>query len=712
MWCFAGQNIDVNVAVAYDIAGNGNILNNGARPFAQNPIGNTITVSSTVNGNVYGSFSSVQNVEVSGNTVNITPMGNVVGESRTAYIYGGRIDNNGSGSDNIVNVNLNVTNGNIGGIYGSKVFGQAGDMSRNIVNINIGTGNLNGGVFGVWVSEATPQSMITNNKAIVKASNGNVGGGLWAVIGTYIDKGNCNVVKDNEIVVDVNGILEGYVCGVDVSSLVVVTAINNTVIINNGIIENPSSVYGANIDNNGDVIGNSITINNGTFKHIIIGGITGRALYSIGTGNAINNTVTINGGVVTHGTGNGCSILGGSSGGGNSTGNKIIINGGTINANRIFAAESDAGNVINNTVTIQGDANVDADLICGGFVWNNPDADMFTGNTLNLGITGVMVNGLDHFENYNFYLQENSNATPMITVRQGGKVVNNNNEAIATGGAIDLGNTNINIYASSNSKVNAGDSYVLIRSTNGISGTPKNIDSFMQKGLAVYYDCDINITDTELIAQINQNGGVNPVFPRGYSAGIAVSNLGADLVVGAGMQEIVKLNSFDKHVVNSFGIFSGQKCNYGASNSRVNINGVSLLAGIVGEVFDSIKIGIGIGDDINVKSCVTGIFVEYGNSNFDFREESINMPIVKSQGEASYAGGGVFGRRGFKSNVYCEISLRAGQSKTDCNSEDLKDPISGIGVKYDYDALYFGLHLGSGYTHKFNNNLSADFYGK
>jgi hypothetical protein len=34
-----------------------------------------------------------------------------------------------------------------------------------------------------------------------------------------------------------------------------------------------------------------------------------------------------------------------------------------------------------------------------------------------------MVNGLDHFGNYNFWLKKNEDATPMITVRTGGQVV-------------------------------------------------------------------------------------------------------------------------------------------------------------------------------------------------------------------------------------------------------------------------------------------------
>ncbi|MDR2395053.1 MAG: autotransporter outer membrane beta-barrel domain-containing protein [Endomicrobium sp.] len=226
----------------------------------------------------------------------------------------------------------------------------------------------------------------------------------------------------------------------------------------------------------------------------------------------------------------------------------------------------------------------------------------------------------------------------------------------------------------------------------------------MQKGLAVYYNYDVNITDTELIAQINQDGRVNPVFPRGYSASIAFLNLGADLVVGTGMQEIVKLNSFDRHAVNSFGVFSGQKYNYGrGNNSNVNIEGTSLLAGLTTKWFD-----------IKSNLFINGLFFEYGNSNFDFKEEFIggHKPLVKSQGSGSYAGGGLLGRLNLLDNAYCETSIRAGQTRLDCNRSDLKDPVTGMEAKYNYESLYFGLHLGGGYIHRFSNNLRADFYGK
>ncbi|MDR2395052.1 MAG: hypothetical protein LBD57_00265 [Endomicrobium sp.] len=433
--CFAGQNIDVVVEVTTDVAGNGNASNNGIRPFDRAPIGNTITISSSVTRSVYGSYATGANVEVSSNIVNMTQLANIGAEvyggrastgtvssnvvnvnfAVPVPIYGAYIDNNGSCVNNIVN--LNVPNGNIYGAYGCQICKEAeGNVAYNIVNINIGNGD-SGTIYGAYISTASAQTVIAYNKVIIQISSGN----MWEGLGAQIENGECKF-EGNEVIVDVNGTISGDICGVQAANSGA-NAYNNSVIINNGILADAVNVYGASIDYNGDVVGNSIIINNGTFRHMIIGGITGRALYRAGTGNAINNTVTINNGVVIHGMGGGFSIIGGSSGGGNSTGNKIIINGGTIAADRIFAAESDVGNAVNNTVTIQGNADVDADLLCGGFVWSNPNADMFTGNTLNLDITGVMANGLDHFETYNFYLQENSSNTPLITVRKGGSVI-------------------------------------------------------------------------------------------------------------------------------------------------------------------------------------------------------------------------------------------------------------------------------------------------
>jgi hypothetical protein len=98
--CWA-QDITINTQLNYPrvsgpVSGNGNPVNNGLAPFSASPIGNSITISSSVREeslgslygpNIYGGYSDVPGVDVKNNIVNITHLGNV----RNGYIYwGGR----------------------------------------------------------------------------------------------------------------------------------------------------------------------------------------------------------------------------------------------------------------------------------------------------------------------------------------------------------------------------------------------------------------------------------------------------------------------------------------------------------------------------------------------------------------------------------------------------------------------------------------------
>ncbi|MDR3124288.1 MAG: autotransporter outer membrane beta-barrel domain-containing protein, partial [Endomicrobium sp.] len=265
-------------------------------------------------------------------------------------------------------------------------------------------------------------------------------------------------------------------------------------------------------------------------------------------------------------------------------------------------------------------------------------------------------------------------------------------------GAIDLENTNIGVYVSSDVTLSPGDEFVLIRSTNGVTGKPKSISNIVQKGMASIFDCSVDMQETQVLVKLTR-AEVCPALFQGYNASIALLNFGVDLAIDRGMQEITGASEFGKAGIVPFMVFSGKNGDYG-SKSQVKVSGISMLAGVKVKEFE-----------IKSRPLTMGIFCEYGNGKFDSKND-FNEVDIKSKGTASYVGGGLLGRTYFKDNVYCEVSLRIGQTKADYNSADLKDFGSDLKAKYDYSTLYFGSHLGCGYIHKFNDKLNADLYGK
>lgn len=138
-------------------------------------------------------------------------------------------------------------------------------------------------------------------------------------------------------------------------------------------------------DINGDVVGGSAT-----------------------AGNVANNKVTIN----SISLGSGKVIYGGKSSAGAATGNTVTITGGTMNSNnKIIGGSGTASSTSNGNVVNLNGGTLDGAEIWGSYYGSNNTLYQSTsgkikGNTLNVGASGLAVERLRNFENYNFNLTE------------------------------------------------------------------------------------------------------------------------------------------------------------------------------------------------------------------------------------------------------------------------------------------------------------------
>ena len=169
-------------------------------------------------------------------------------------------------------------------------------------------------------------------------------------------------------------------------------------------------VVGVGEDQSGDVSGgttdnNTVTIGaEGGGDHPVIGGNVAGGT----SANATGNTVTIN----SIKLGAGKAVYGGKSDAGAATGNTVTITGGTMNSNnKIIGGSGTASSTSNGNVVNLNGGTLDGAEIWGSYYGSNntlyqSTSDKIKGNTLNVGASGLAVERLRNFENYNFNLTE------------------------------------------------------------------------------------------------------------------------------------------------------------------------------------------------------------------------------------------------------------------------------------------------------------------
>ncbi|MDR3354167.1 MAG: hypothetical protein LBO21_03955, partial [Synergistaceae bacterium] len=180
---------------------------------------------------------------------------------------------------------------------------------------------------------------------------------------------------------------------------------------NNNIHEHTAVNGGKSNGASGAVTGNKVIISGGTLDVPIRGGWVTNANNSAG---AKNNTVT--------------------------------ISGGTINATDIYGGlVKKAGDATGNTITIEGNPTFNGTTVLhgGGAYENEGTGDVRTGNTLNIKKSGVIVNAIENFANYNFTIPANTAPdTTMLTLADdidlGSQSEGEGNLKLSAGGVLNL----------------------------------------------------------------------------------------------------------------------------------------------------------------------------------------------------------------------------------------------------------------------------------
>jgi hypothetical protein len=384
-----------------------------------------------------------------------------------------------------------------------------------------------------------------------------------------------------------------------------------------------------------------------------------------------------------------------SDGGASANANTISVSGNTEISNQLIAGyaegtSDDKVTAVNNTVSITGNITfLDSNsVLYGGFANNNGagGVDYITGNTLNLKTNPFSVKYLGGFENYNFYLTkeyiDNSISTPLISVNGGFMNLHNGDTS-----EFNIDGANVQIYIDKTASLNIGDTITLIASTNAIIGTPKNNKSYTNTGLVWINNFDIYVDSNTLLAGF-AGKDLNPKtksFSESVAAGAAFVNQGADIAADLSLPEALD------EKMQAFAAVYGGKSRYN-TGSYSDINSFGVIAGLAKDF----------------KSVITAVFAQYSGASYETDNSFESRGDVIGDGDASYIGAGLTGRKNIKENVYVQGVIRAGQLS---NKSDMKDE-AGNEEAIDISSIYTSVNIGAGYILKVNEKILLDVSGK
>jgi hypothetical protein len=265
-------------------------------------------------------------------------------------------------------------------------------------------------------------------------------------------------------------------------------------------------------------------------------------------------------------------------------------------------------------------------------------------------------------------------------------------------GTVKITNSDILLTSAGYSTLlQVGDRINLLKAT--VPDTDFTDDYHEAKGTGVFgttsaaltFDVSNNDTLYALINEVTADKKAKSVS-EGVAASLAFLGQSGELAAQEGIVSAVSAAEDKKEGYSAFTAGSLGKSKY-ETGSYVEVSGVSFLAGLAKEF----------------NNYTLGAFLEYGSGSYD-TNNSFSGAAVKGDGSASYTGGGVLGKFINEDGYYFDFSGRLGQVKTNFNSVDYV--INGISAKYDYDALYYGLHLGAGHIFYMLDGVELDLYGR
>ena len=605
--------------------------------------GNSPSISSG-NKNVYGGYTAgTENAKNNKVFIKSGVMNDVYGGESTSgavtgnsvIISGGTVNNALGGytyEDGVIMHNsVNISGGTVTYANGGYTYG-GGVVMYNSVNISGGT------VYAVYGGYNYGDGVVMHNSV-------NISGGMveQSVFGGCGWSRNAKEVVGNSIIISSDAIINGYVCG----------GKNGT----------------------GIVAYNSVVVNGGKIARDILGGESNNG------GTTTHNNATVSAGLIQE------DIYGGKSDIGVVEYNSAVISGGTIKGN-IYGGYSGSGAVTGNSVNISGTPAFGENTVLYGGLSTNGTV---SGNTLNIHTKGLQAANVKGFDEYNFYLQNDTKADDTLLTLTGG-----NNSDKTT----DITKSKINVGMEGlASALRIGDSVTLLENTNGITAdATTDYGKEMRQGVSVVYDITTGLNEDghKLVTTINSSKAAeqskSPVETQAAAA--AFLNSGADLLVGSGIASMTAATSADDGAI--FGVMGGGSMRY-KTGSYADVKGYNLAMGFGKAVAN------------NAGRLTFGPFIEYGKGEYTSHLDG----GIRGDGNTKYYGVGVLARQDNNSGVYYEGSLRYGRRDADYGSGDL---IGAGGSKvyssYDSSSAYYGAHLGIGKVNKLNDTTKADVYAK
>ena len=680
-----------------------------------NARGNTLTVTGgELGAEAYGGHvqtgtgdAADNRVEFSGGTSAVNSLaagwsGGADARGNTIVMNGGTVREFLTGGDSLRGLasgnRIEMHDGRVGKhVYGG--YTSRGGASANELLIDGGT--IAGNAFGSFIAD--------NSSRDTEGSKVTFGGTavVQFLTGAYSAKGDA---VGNEVTVS-GGTVHKNVLGGESGSA---AARDNTVRVTGGTIgtvEDSGFVHGG-YSTTGSAGGNTVSIEGGTLRGSVMGGYV-----ESGTGAANGNMVLFGGGSIGSA---GEGLYGGYTDQGDAVGNTVRISGGTPGS-EVYGGFvwTGAGNATGNTVILEGAPDLSGTGLYGGGTANG-SGDMRTGNTLEVRTSGLKAVNVGNFASYRFILPEKTTAgTTVLTLTDaGGTDISNSSVGVAVAGGKPL--------------LRKGDSVTLLANEHGLKAegmTRQRLSG--QQGVFVLYDFDLKTTDTSLLATVTDGGQPGSdreggerrdgqsgdagarLAPQakapleGVLANVALSNIGADLVAGQGLDQARTAAATGRDGpawgIAPFAAVSGTRSRY-QTGSHVDLSGMAFMTGFAKRV------------ETSMMDILAGVFFEAGFARVDTYNSFSGGPSVDGDGRSSYYGGGLLARLDLKEDLlkglYLEGSFRYGRINSQWQTDDLHDAVSGRKAEYDLSTPYYGLHAGLGYVWDLSESLALDVYGK
>ncbi len=386
------------------------------------------------------------------------------------------------------------------------------------------------------------------------------------------------------------------------------------------------------------------------------------------------------------------------------SGNKVFIEGGTISGD-VYGAALNTVNANNfsaneNTVTISGTPSMAGSTLYGASI--NGGSDHGTGNKLVLKTTGLTVTGVRDFQIIDFIL-------PTDAVRDA-TVLKVTGSAALDGVEINMG------MAGSSPTLKVNDTITLIDASTAsdVSGADSVGPGAGLVGIDTVFGFDTEYLDGKLVAKITTINGVGggdtdldlkvrtqlQSVAESRMSGLGILAMGADMVEGQAIPQIRALGT-QAAGLTPFAVMGASTMRYN-SGSHVDVDGFTLAAGMG---WNSSRGASGCGN------LLLGAFFEAGWGNYDSHNSFSSAPTIRGEGDTSFYGGGILARYDTGFGLYAEGSFRVGEVQSDYSSNDFVG-FQGSYVDYDATALYYGAHVGAGYTFNLSERSGLDVYAK